>query len=289
MNKIGFIGIGIMGKSMARNLMKKGFIVTVYARDRKKAEDIIAEGASFAESIGECAKGQDVVITIVGYPKDVEEVYFGRTGILENADPGTILIDMTTNSPKLAVRIYEAAREKGLQALDAPVTGGDSGARMGTLTILAGGDQAAYEASLPLFEAMGQNLNYMGAAGSGQHTKMANQIAIAGALAGVCEAMSYAKAQGLDQSAVIEAIRTGAAGSSQMNVYAPRILAGDMAPGFFIKHFVKDMAIACEEAKEDGADLKVLDCVLSIFREMESDGKGELGTQALIQYYDNQR
>lgn len=194
MKKVGFIGIGIMGKSMVRNLMKAGFEVAVYTRTKEKAEDVIAEGAVWCEDVKTCAAGRDAVITIVGYPKDVEEVYFGDDGIVASADPGTFLIDMTTTSPKLAVRIYEDAAKAGLKALDAPVTGGDTGAREGTLTILAGGDEADFNACMPLFEAMGKNIKYEGKAGNGQHTKMCNQIAIAGAISGVCEAMVYANA-----------------------------------------------------------------------------------------------
>ena len=174
MKKVGFIGIGIMGKSMVRNLMKAGFEVAVYTRTKEKAEDVIAEGAAWCEDVKTCAAGRDAVITIVGYPKDVEEVYFGDDGIIANADPGTFLIDMTTTSPKLAVRIYEDAAKVGLKALDAPVTGGDTGAREGTLTILAGGDEADFNACMPLFEAMGKNIKYEGKAGNGQHTKMCN-------------------------------------------------------------------------------------------------------------------
>lgn len=190
MKKVGFIGIGIMGKSMVRNLMKAGFEVAVYTRTREKAEEVIAEGAVWCKDVKTCAAGRDAVITIVGYPKDVEEVYFGENGIIASADPDTVLIDMTTTSPKLAVRIYEDAKKAGLKALDAPVTGGDTGAREGTLTILAGGDEADFTACMPLFEAMGKNIKYEGKAGNGQHTKMCNQIAIAGAISGVCEAWS---------------------------------------------------------------------------------------------------
>lgn len=285
MKKIGFIGIGIMGKSMVRNLMKAGYEVAVYSRTKKKAEDVMKEGAVWCDDVRTCASGRDAVITIVGYPKDVEEVYFGDGGILYNADPGTYLIDMTTTSPKLAIRIYEDAEKRGLYAVDAPVTGGDTGAREGTLTILAGGSEAAFAACRPLFQAMGKNIEYEGAAGNGQHTKMCNQIAIAGAIAGVCEAMAYAKATGLDVSRMVDSIATGAAGSAQLKAVAPRILAGDFAPGFFIRHFIKDMKLAEEEAGNAGICLGVLDYVLSMYEDMEANGKGDLGTQALIQYY----
>lgn len=285
MKKVGFIGIGIMGKSMVRNLIKAGFEVAVYTRTKEKAEDVIAEGAVWCEDVKTCAAGRDAVITIVGYPKDVEEVYFGDDGIVASADPGTFLIDMTTTSPKLAVRIYEDAAKAGLKALDAPVTGGDTGAREGTLTILAGGDEADFNACMPLFEAMGKNIKYEGKAGNGQHTKMCNQIAIAGAISGVCEAMVYAKATGLDVAQMVDSIGTGAAGSAQLKTVAPRILVGDFDPGFFIRHFIKDMKLASEEAENAGVHLGVLDYVLSMYEDMEVQGKGSLGTQALVQYY----
>ncbi len=286
MKKIGFIGIGIMGKSMVRNLRKAGFEVAVYTRTRLKAEDVIAEGAVWCEDVKTCAQGRDAVITIVGYPKDVEEVYFGENGIIAAADPGTTIIDMTTTSPKLAVRIYEEAKKAGLKALDAPVTGGDTGAREGTLTILAGGDQEAFDSCLPVFEAMGKSVRYEGKAGNGQHTKMCNQIAIAGAISGVCEAIAYAKANGLDGKTMVDSIATGAAGSAQLSAVAPRILSGDFEPGFFIKHFIKDMRLAAEEASDAGIRLGVLDYVLSMYENLDATGHGDEGTQALIKYYE---
>jgi len=285
MKKIGFIGVGIMGKSMVRNLRKAGYEVSIYTRTKAKVEDVIAEGARWCDTVAECAKGQDVVITIVGYPKDVEEVYFGESGIIANADKGTYLIDMTTTSPKLAVRIYEEAVKAGLYALDAPVTGGDTGAKAGTLTILAGGDKEVFDACLPLLEAMGKNINYEGKAGNGQHTKMCNQIAIAGALAGACEAMVYAKKVGLDVDVMLKSISTGAAGSAQMNNVASKALVNNFEPGFFLKHFIKDMSLADEEAKDVSAELTVLEDVLSMCRELEAEGMGDLGTQALIKHY----
>lgn len=289
MKKIGFIGIGIMGKSMVRNLMKAGYEVAVYNRTKAKAEDVVAEGAQWCSSVAQCAAGRDAVITIVGYPKDVEEVYFSQDGILESAGPGTVLIDMTTTSPKLAVRIYESAKKRGLKALDAPVTGGDTGAKAGTLTILAGGDQEVFEQCMPLFEAMGKNIRYEGRAGNGQHTKMCNQIAIAGALSGACEALAYAKAVGLDTEVMLDSISTGAAASAQLSNVASRILKDDYAPGFFVKHFIKDMGLASEEAHNAGAKLGVLEYVLDMYRELEAEGCGDLGTQALIKYYEKGR
>ena len=285
MKKIGFIGVGIMGKSMVRNLRKAGYEVAIYTRTKAKAEDVIAEGAVWCDTAAECAKGRDVVITIVGYPKDVEEVYFGDNGIIANADPGTYVIDMTTTSPRLAVRIWEEAEKAGLHAVDAPVTGGDTGAKAGTLTILAGGKKEDFDACVPVFEAMGKNINYEGKAGNGQHTKMCNQIAIAGALAGACEAMVYAKNTGLDVDTMLKSISTGAAGSAQMNNVASKAAKDDYAPGFFLKHFIKDMGIADEEALAVDTRLGVLEDVLGMAKKLESEGMGDLGTQALIKYY----
>ncbi len=285
MKKIGFIGVGIMGKSMVRNLMKAGFEVSIYTRTKSKVLDVIEEGAVWCETVSECARDQDVVITIVGYPKDVEEVYFGDDGIIANAKKGAYLIDMTTSSPKLAIRIYEEARKAGLSSLDAPVTGGDGGAKAGTLTILVGGDKDAFDACMPVFEAMGKNINYEGQAGNGQHTKMCNQIALAGALSGACEAMVYAKNVGLDVQQMLDSISTGAAGSAQMSNVAPRVLKEDYNPGFFIKHFIKDMKLADEEAQGAGIELGVLEYILSMYQDLEAEGMGDLGTQALVKYY----
>lgn len=285
MKKVGFIGVGIMGKSMVRNLMKAGYEVSIYTRTKSKVEDIIGEGALWCSSVAECVKGRDAVLTIVGYPKDVEEVYFGENGIIANAEAGTYIIDMTTTSPKLAVRIYEEGVKAGLHPMDAPVTGGDSGAKAGTLTILVGGDKEDFDTCMPIFQAMGKNINYMGKAGNGQHTKMCNQIAIAGTLAGACEAFVYAKNVGLDLKSCFASISTGAAGSAQMNNVASKALDQDFNPGFFLKHFIKDMSIADEEAEAADIKLDILKQVLSMCTKLEEDGMGDLGTQALIKYY----
>ena len=286
MKKIGFIGVGIMGKSMVRNLMKAGFELHIYARTKLKVEDVISEGAAFHESISECVKDCEAVITIVGFPKDVEEVYFDEGNILDSAREGTYLIDMTTTSPMLAQKIYEAGTKKGFHVLDAPVTGGDTGAKAGTLSILAGGRREDYEACRPLFEAMGTNINYQGEAGCGQHAKLANQIMIAGTLSGVCEAITYAKAKGLDLPTVLRSVSTGAAGSKQLDIFGPKILAEDYAPGFFMKHFIKDMKLALTEANMSELSLDVLSQVLANCEELEAEGYGDLGTQALMKYYE---
>lgn len=248
-------------------------------------EDVISEGTAFHESISECVKDCEAVITIVGFPKDVEEVYFDEGNILDSARKGTYLIDMTTTSPMLAQKIYEAGTKKGFHVLDAPVTGGDTGAKAGTLSILAGGRREDYEACRPLFEAMGTNINYQGEAGCGQHAKLANQIMIAGTLSGVCEALTYAKAKGLDLPTVLRSVSTGAAGSKQLDIFGSKILAEDYAPGFFMKHFIKDMKLALTEANMSELSLDVLSQVLANYEELEAEGYGELGTQALMKYY----
>lgn len=286
MNKIGFIGVGIMGKSMVRNLMKAGYELHIYARNKSKVEDVLEEGAVFHGSIAECVKGCDAVITIVGFPKDVEEVYFDAGNILDSAEEGAYLIDMTTTSPQIAEKIYEAGTKKGYHVLDAPVTGGDTGAREGTLSILVGGKQEDFDACHTLFEAMGTNINYQGKAGSGQHCKLANQIMIAGTLSGVCEALTYAKVKGLDLNTVLKSVSTGAAGSKQLECFGPKIVEEDYAPGFFMKHFIKDMKLALIEANMSELDLGVLSQVLANYEELEAEGYGDLGTQALIKYYD---
>ena len=284
--KIGFIGVGVMGGPMVLNLMKKGFDVSIYTRTKSKAEGVIAAGAHWCDTIADCAAGHDVVITIVGYPKDVEEVYFSEKGILNSADKGTVLIDMTTTSPRLSERIYAAAKEKGMTALDAPVSGGDVGAQKGTLAIMVGGDRDAFDKMHDVFAAMGTNIRYQGGAGCGQHTKMANQIAISGCVAAVCEAIAYAKRCGLDPQDMFDAISTGAAGSWQLTNNGQKIINGDYAPGFYVKHFIKDMNIALDEAQARDLDLTVLHMVRDKYDELAAQGGADEGTQALIKVID---
>ena len=286
MKKIGFIGVGIMGKSMVRNLMKAGYELHIYARTKSKVEDVIGEGAVFFESIADCVKGCEAVITIVGFPQDVEEVYFDSGNILDSAERGAYLIDMTTTSPQIAEKLYAERMKRGFHVLDAPVTGGDVGAREGTLSILVGGEKEDYEKCRELFEAMGTNINYEGEAGCGQHCKLANQIMIAGALSGVCEALTYAKEKGLDLNVFAKSVATGAAGSRQFDLFGPKIMEGDYAPGFFMKHFFIDMKLALIEANRSGLNLEVLSQVLANYEELEAEGYGDLGTQALIMYYE---
>lgn len=285
MKEIGFVGTGVMGSSMVLNLIKHGYELSVYNRTKSKAEACIAAGAKWCDTVAECAKDKDVVITIVGFPKDVEEVYFGENGILNAAKKGAYVIDMTTTSPMLSEKIYKAAAEKGIYALDAPVSGGDTGARNCTLAIMVGGDKAAFDECMPVFEAMGTNIRYEGKAGNGQHVKMANQIAIAGAVSGVAEAVRYAMAMGVDVDTMLDTISNGAAGSWQMSNNGPKMAKEDYAPGFYIKHFIKDMKIAIECADAKGVTLDVLKQVCDEYVQLENDGKGDLGTQAIIEYY----
>ena len=288
MKKVGFIGAGVMGASMIRSLIKNGFEVVFYSRNRQKTAATEADGAVWVSTAAEAARGRDAVITIVGMPSDVEEVYFGETGILENAAPGTLVIDMTTSSPKLAQKIYEAAAARGLSALDAPVSGGDTGARAGTLSIMVGGDPESFEAALPLFKAMGTNIIHEGPAGAGQHTKMANQIAIAGCIAGVAEAIAYSEKAGLDTQKMFDSISAGAAGSWQLTNNGAHMLKDEFDPGFYIKHFIKDMRIAVEEADSRHLDLKITRDVLNMYVKLLDEGQGDLGTQAIIKYYRQQ-
>ena len=284
MERIAFIGVGIMGTGMVRNLMKAGYELHIFARRPEKVEAIVSEGAILHSSISECVSSVDAVITMVGFPADVEEVYFGNGNILDSAREGLFLIDMTTTSPKLAKRIYVAGKEKNIHVLDAPVTGGDIGAKNGTLSILVGGEKNDYDKCHALFEAMGTNINYMGPAGAGQHAKLGNQILITGTIASVCEALTYVGKEGLNLDTFINAVENGAAGSNQLKALGKKMTVGDYAPGFFIKHFIKDMKLAVEEAKEVGCNLDVLESVLSKYLELGSD-YGDLGTQALIDYY----
>lgn len=280
--KIGFIGAGVMGKFMILNLMKKGFEVEVYARNKEKIKDILNAGAIFCETIESCAKDKDVVITIVGYPKDVEEVYLSQKGILNSANENTYLIDMTTTSPKLTIDIYNKAKEKGLKFLDAPVSGGDVGAKNATLSIMVGGDEDNFNTCKEVFEAMGTTIIYEGKSGNGQHTKMANQVAIAGIIAGISEAIAYGKKVGLDIPTMLASISNGAASSWQMTNNAPKMNKRDFEPGFYIKHIVKDLKIANEEV----ANLKVLQDVIEMYETLEKNGDGDLGTQAICKFYE---
>jgi 3-hydroxyisobutyrate dehydrogenase len=284
---IGFIGPGVMGKSMAMNLLKDGYTVQVYTRTKRKAEELIQEGCKWKDSISELAGSATVIITMVGDPKDVREVYFSETGIFNSANPGAFVIDMSSSSPKLAKEIYLEALKHGLYALDAPVTGGDIGARAGKLSIMVGGNREVFETMLPIFLTMGENIVLQGEAGAGQHTKICNQVAAATTMIGVCEALYYANQAGLDQTAVIKSIETGAAGSWSLSNLGPKMIAENFEPGFYVKHFIKDMLIALESAKEMGLSTPGLELAKSMYVGLSNLGEASSGTQALIKLYKN--
>lgn len=283
MQKIGFIGVGVMGKSMVRNLQRKGYPVTIYTRTKAKVQDLIDEGIIWKDSIKDCIENQDVIMTMVGYPKDVEEVYYGENGILKNAKKGALLIDFTTSAPALAQRIYSDAKKYRLESLDAPVSGGDVGAKNATLSIMVGGDKTTFEKAKPLFEVLGKTIHHTGHAGMGQHTKMANQIVIAGTIAGVTEAIHYAHSAHLDTEILMKCISSGAAGSWQLEHNGQAMIDHDFNPGFYIKHFIKDMKIAQKEMNDSHTHLLILEQVLKMYEELNED---ENGTQALIHYYE---
>lgn len=282
---IGFIGTGVMGLRMATNLQKSGYSLNVFTRTKKKAESLISNGAIWKDSVAELASTSDVIITIVGYPKDVESIYFGEKGIIHNARPNTYVIDMTTSKPSLAKKIHLKAKEKSIYAMDAPVSGGDVGAKNGTLAIMVGGDNEVFLKMKPIFEVLGENIILQGDAGAGQHTKLANQITIASNMIGVCEAIVYAKKAGLNPKQVLQSITTGAAGSWSLSNLGPRMIKGDFKPGFYVKHFIKDMQIAIEAAQEMGLSTPGLDLSLKLYKELAEMGEDDSGTQALIKLF----
>lgn len=288
MQTVGFIGTGVMGKSMAGHLMNAGYPVHVYTRTKEKAEDLLQKGAHWADTPKEIAKNCDVIITMVGYPKDVEEIYLGAEGLVAHAKEGSYLIDMTTSSPQLAQKIERTAVERNIAALDAPVSGGDIGARDAKLSIMVGGDESAFHAIEPIFTKLGTNVVYQGKAGSGQHTKMCNQIAIASGMIGVCEAILYAEKAGLDPETVLKSIESGAAGSWSLSNLAPRMLKGDFAPGFYVKHFIKDMTIALDSAEEMGLMTPGLTLAKKLYDELAEMGEENSGTHALYKRLANQ-
>lgn len=284
---IGFIGTGVMGKSMANNLLDAGYNLSIYTRTQEKAQSLRDKGAAWKNNPKTLAESADVIITMVGYPEDVESIYFDENGILENAKKGTIVIDMTTSKPKLAVDIYQSASEKGIAALDAPVSGGDIGAQNGNLAIMVGGDASVFDQMRSLFDVLGSEIILQGDAGAGQHTKLCNQITIASNMIGVCEAIVYAKKAGLNPSRVLDSITTGAAGSFSLSKLGPRMIEGDFAPGFYVKHMIKDMTIALESAQEMGMSTPGLDLSLKLYKQLAEKGYADSGTQALIKLLEN--
>ncbi len=280
--RIGWIGTGVMGRSMCGHLIEKGFSATVYNRSKEKAQDLLDRGAKWAATPREVASKSDVVFAIVGFPQDVREVFLGEDGALAGAKKGTVLVDMTTSQPSLAKEIYEAAQSKGVYSVDAPVSGGDIGAREARLSIMIGGDKDVVEALQPCWETMGKTIIYQGEAGAGQHTKAVNQTLIATMMIGVCEGLLYAYKAGLDLNTVLQSVAPGAAGSWSLSNLGPRIIANNFDPGFYVEHFIKDMGIALDEANRMGLSLPGLALAKQLYVALKAQGHGRDGTQALM-------
>lgn len=280
--RIGWIGTGVMGRSMVGHLMAAGYEATVYNRSASKTDELVARGAKRADSPKAVAENSDVIFAIVGFPKDVREVFLGSDGALAGASAGSVLVDMTTSEPSLAVEIYQAARAKQISSVDAPVSGGDIGAREARLSIMIGGDRDVVDALNPLFGLMGKTIVYQGQAGSGQHTKMTNQILISTNMIGVCEALLYAYKAGLDLETVMQSVASGAAGSWSLSNLGTRMIAGNFDPGFFVEHFLKDMGIALAESRRMGLALPGLALAEQLYRAVEAQGMGRYGTHALL-------
>ena len=280
--KIGWVGTGVMGLSMCGHMLKHGYKVTVTTRTKSKAKPLLDQGANWSDTPSAVAGNSDIIFTIVGFPSDVREVYFGEDGLLASTKSNNILIDMTTTEPSLSREIYAAAKTKGASAVDAPVSGGDVGARNAALTIMTGGDTAVVANVRPLLEVMGTGIVHQGEAGSGHHTKMCNQIVITGTMIGVCESLIYGHKAGLDLTTMLESIGGGAAGCWSLDNLAPRILKRNFDPGFFVEHFIKDMSIALAEAKQMGLSLPGLALVHQLYLAVQAQGHGQAGTHALI-------
>lgn len=280
--RIGWVGTGVMGLSMCGHVLSRGYPVTLYTRTRGRAEPLLGRGAVWAASPRAVAEQSDVVFTIVGFPPDVRDVYFGADGLVAGVRRGAILVDMTTTEPRLAREIYDAASAKGAQAIDAPVSGGDVGARNATLSVMVGGDPQTVDAVRPLLEIMGKTIIHQGGPGAGQHTKMCNQIVIAGTMIGVCEALLYGARAGLDLETMLQSIRPGAAGCWSLENYAPRILKRNFDPGFVVDHFIKDMGIALDEASRMGLVMPGLALVHQLYLAVRAQGHGRAGTHALM-------
>lgn len=279
---IGWIGTGVMGSSMCSHLIKKGYKTVVYNRTRRKAKSLIEQGAEWAKTPKDVAANSDVIFTIVGFPNDVRQVYFGGDGILEGIQKGSLVVDMTTTEPTLAEEIYEAAKLRGASSVDAPVSGGDIGAHAGTLSIMVGGDKKDVDSVMPLFKLMGKNIVHQGGAGKGQHAKMCNQIMAASLMIGVCETLLYGYKAGLDLDTMLSSVGKGAAASWMLTNLAPRMVKRDFRPGFYVEHFIKDMGIALEEAKKMNLSLPGLSLVQQLYIVTKAQGHGRKGTQALL-------
>lgn len=282
---IGFVGTGVMGKSIVKHLLAAEYEVYIYTRTKEKAKELINIGAKWSQTPGEVASISDVVFTMVGYPSDVEEVYYGEQGIFNQGKAGLTVVDLTTSTPTLAIELYERAKKIGMESLDAPVSGGDIGAKTGKLSIMVGGEKEAFDKISHLFDLFGEHVIYQGKAGAGQHTKMCNQIAIASTMIAACESLAYAIEAKLDPETVLKSITTGAAGSWSLTNLAPRMLKEDFAPGFYMKHFIKDMGIALDEAKRMNLKLPGLELAYSMYQDLAERGLENEGTQALHKAY----
>ncbi len=280
--RIGWIGTGVMGRSMCGHLMKAGYAATVFNRTASKCQALVDEGATLASSPQEVAEKSDVVFTIVGYPADVRAVILGENGVLAGVKSGSVIVDMTTSEPKLAVEIAEAASKKSVASIDAPVSGGDIGAREARLSIMIGGETEAVQAVQPLFELMGKTIVHQGPAGSGQHTKMVNQILISSGMIGVCEALLYGHKAGLDLETVLKSVGSGAAGSWSLNNLGPRMIQGNFDPGFYVEHFIKDMGIALAESRRMGLSMPGLALAEQLYQAVAAQGHARDGTHALM-------
>jgi 3-hydroxyisobutyrate dehydrogenase len=285
MKKIGFIGTGVMGQSIVKHLLNAGYEVTVYNRTKSKADDLISLGARWKDTPIKVASETDLIFTMVGYPSDVEEVYYGNDGIFQTDFSNKLAVDLTTSTPSLAEKIYDTALEAGGQALDAPVSGGDLGARNGTLTIMIGGESRVFESCRPVLELFSKSIEHHGPAGSGQHTKMANQIMVAGTMTGMTEMLVYAEKAGLDLDKVVKTLTGGAAANWSLENYAPRIIKEDYSPGFFVKHFIKDLNIALQEAEKMGLELPATARAKALYDQLAEKGHEDDGTQALIRLW----
>lgn len=280
--RVGWIGTGVMGRWMCQHLMSKGYSATVYNRSKDKAQVLIDQGAQWADTPKKVAENSDVVFGIVGFPKDVREVFLGKDGALAGSKEGNILVDMTTSEPSLAQEIYQTAKAKGVHSLDAPVSGGDVGAKNAALSIMIGGDKAVVDAVTPLFECMGKTIVHQGEAGAGQHTKMVNQILISSNMVALCEGLLYGYKAGLDLETVFKSVSVGAAGSKALEVLGPRILARNFEPGFYVEHFIKDMGIALDESKRMGISMPGLALAHQLYLALQAQGYGRKGTHALM-------
>lgn len=285
MKKIGFIGTGVMGASIVKHLLSAGYEVNVYNRTKSKTDELVELGAIWKDTPKDIAQTSELIFTMVGFPEDVEEVYYSDNGIFSGVQSGSILIDLTTSQPSLAEKIYKTAKEKSVSALDAPVSGGDLGAKNGTVTTMVGGDEEAFEIVKPVFMTFSGTLELQGPAGSGQHTKMANQIMIAGTMTGLTELLVYAKAAGLNLEKVLKTVGGGSAANWSLQNYGPRILKEDYSAGFFVKHFIKDLGIALDEANKLGLNLPSTQNAKKLYDQLKDNGNGDDGTQALIKLW----